>query len=143
MAEHPADDPADDHTGCLVLITDRRGRVLLQLRDDIPGICWPGHWVLPGGRREPGETWAQTAIREVFEETGIRLASVERAEVEPHASERVPPPVFRASFDGDEADLVLGEGQELRFVHPDGDLPEPIPPHIRHYIARRTASAEA
>jgi 8-oxo-dGTP pyrophosphatase MutT (NUDIX family) len=26
--------------------------------------------VLPGGRREPGESWAETAIREVHEETG-------------------------------------------------------------------------
>lgn len=27
-------------------------------------------WTLPKGKREPGETWTETALREVFEETG-------------------------------------------------------------------------
>ena len=29
-------------------------------------------WTLPKGKREPGETWQQTARREVHEETGLR-----------------------------------------------------------------------
>ena len=29
-------------------------------------------WTLPKGKREPGETWQETALREVFEETGLR-----------------------------------------------------------------------
>jgi 8-oxo-dGTP pyrophosphatase MutT (NUDIX family) len=27
-------------------------------------------WTLPKGKRHPGETWQQTALREVYEETG-------------------------------------------------------------------------
>ena len=32
----------------------------------------PSHndWTLPKGKREPGESWQETALREVFEETG-------------------------------------------------------------------------
>jgi len=33
-------------------------------------------WTLPKGKREPGETWQETAIREVCEETGY-LAQLE------------------------------------------------------------------
>jgi len=31
-------------------------------------------WQLPGGKPEPGETLKETAVREVYEETGINLA---------------------------------------------------------------------
>lgn len=44
----------------------RDDRVLLILRGNIPQV-----WSLPGGRVEPGETVAQTAQRELSEETGL------------------------------------------------------------------------
>ncbi|MGN9907692.1 NUDIX hydrolase [Phytohabitans sp. LJ34] len=37
---------------------------------------WRKQWELPGGRREPGETARQTAVRELREETGIDLPSL-------------------------------------------------------------------
>ena len=33
-------------------------------------------WALPKGKRQPGETWQQAALREVEEETGLRPAIV-------------------------------------------------------------------
>lgn len=48
------------------------------LRDDIPGIPFPGHWDFPGGGREPGETPYETAARETCEELGLDL---QRAEI--------------------------------------------------------------
>lgn len=56
-----------------VLIHDAQGRFLLQLRDDIPGIAYPGRWSLFGGGVEPGETLRAAAVREIAEETGLAL----------------------------------------------------------------------
>ena len=46
-------------------------RVLVQDRRD-PG--WPGV-TFPGGHVEPGESFAEAVIREVWEETGLRISS--------------------------------------------------------------------
>lgn len=49
------------------------GQLLTYLRDDKPGIPWPGSWDLPGGGREGGETPLETATRETMEEFSLRL----------------------------------------------------------------------
>lgn len=41
---------------------------LLQLRDDIPTIVYPGHWAFFGGHIEPGETPEAGVWRELEEE---------------------------------------------------------------------------
>ncbi len=46
----------------------RDGRVLIAKRGRPP---LDGIWSLPGGLVEPGETLAEAAAREVFEETGV------------------------------------------------------------------------
>ena len=51
---------------CMVRDGDR---VLVQRRND-PG--WPGV-VFPGGHVEPGESFTEAVIREVYEETGITI----------------------------------------------------------------------
>ena len=62
-----------EHSGVGVLIQDLAGRVLMQLRDDIPGIAGPGKWCMFGGHIEPGERILDTAVREIEEETGLVL----------------------------------------------------------------------
>ena len=54
------------------VVHDPAGRLLLIRRGREPGR---GLWSLPGGRCEPGETAAQTAVREVREETGLTVAA--------------------------------------------------------------------
>ncbi|RVT83259.1 NUDIX domain-containing protein [Rhodobacteraceae bacterium CCMM004] len=49
-------------------------RLVTLLRDDLPGLPWAGHWDLPGGGREDGESPAACALRETAEETGLRLS---------------------------------------------------------------------
>lgn len=49
-------------------IIERDGRYLLVLRRNPPAADM---YAFPGGRGEPGETAAETALRELAEETGI------------------------------------------------------------------------
>jgi 8-oxo-dGTP diphosphatase len=52
------------------VIRDGAGRMLLVLRGHEPS---KGLWSIPGGRIEPGETDEQAVVREVAEETGLRV----------------------------------------------------------------------
>ena len=51
--------------GSSAIVTDDRNRILLQRRTD------SGNWALPGGAMDIGETFAESAAREVKEETGF------------------------------------------------------------------------
>ncbi len=53
------------------VIHDASGRLLLIQRGHPPGA---GLWSLPGGRVEPGESDHAAIIREIGEETGLRIA---------------------------------------------------------------------
>ncbi len=52
------------------VLLDDAGRLLLIRRANEPGR---GHWSVPGGRVEGGETDQQAVIREVAEETGLAV----------------------------------------------------------------------
>ncbi|MFA5594546.1 MAG: NUDIX domain-containing protein, partial [Trueperaceae bacterium] len=56
--------------GAVLLHPD--GRVLLQHRDDKPGIESPGKWSLFGGGLDEGEEPAEAMLREIEEEIGYR-----------------------------------------------------------------------
>ncbi|WP_019070642.1 NUDIX domain-containing protein [Streptomyces hokutonensis] len=119
--------------GCFAFVTTPRREVLLQLRDDKPDIAWPGHWSMPGGGPEAGETPRETILRELREETRIVPDVIEEVAVTAYEKDKTPPHVFVTLWEGAENELVLGEGQDLR-LFPLNALPEPMPPHVRHYI---------
>jgi ADP-ribose pyrophosphatase YjhB (NUDIX family) len=52
------------------VVHDARGRLLLIRRGHAPSA---GLWSVPGGRMEAGETEAEAVVREVAEETGLRV----------------------------------------------------------------------
>lgn len=56
-----------------VLLVNEKRQALMQLRDDKPGIVNPGLWTLISGGIEPGESYSESAYREMKEETGYKL----------------------------------------------------------------------
>ncbi len=63
---------AGDAAAALLVLED--ARYLLQLRDDIPPIWYPGHWGLFGGGVDPGEDAVAALRRELLEELGLDMA---------------------------------------------------------------------
>ncbi|MEH0935518.1 NUDIX hydrolase [Micromonospora psammae] len=75
MIELPRDLPLIERTAVRLVVRDRDGRILLfHTRDpDHPRLgTW---WELPGGGMDPGESYAETAVRELREETGIAVTA--------------------------------------------------------------------
>ncbi len=62
-----------ERSGVRVVLRDRGGRVLLfGARPEPPGA---GHWwELPGGGIEPGESYADAAVRAIRDETGLAIS---------------------------------------------------------------------
>ncbi|MEU5088803.1 NUDIX domain-containing protein [Streptomyces sp. NPDC021356] len=107
-------EPTSETVASGVLLFDERDRVLLVDPTYKPG------WEFPGGVVEPGEAPARAGMREVAEETGIRMEEVPRLLVVDW--ERPAPPGFgglRLLFDGGRLDSatagrLLLPGPELR-----------------------------
>jgi ADP-ribose pyrophosphatase YjhB (NUDIX family) len=63
--------PGDMRVRCVgAIVHDAEGRLLIIRRGRPPG---KGLWSLPGGRVEPGESDAEAVVRELSEETGLRV----------------------------------------------------------------------
>lgn len=58
------------------IVLDGAGRLLLIQRGQEPST---GLWSVPGGRCRPGESAPDACVREVFEETGIRVTALRLA----------------------------------------------------------------
>jgi 8-oxo-dGTP pyrophosphatase MutT (NUDIX family) len=59
--------------GVSVLLVNTADQILLQQRDDKPGIANPGYISAFGGSLEPGEAPLDAAHREMLEETNLNL----------------------------------------------------------------------
>lgn len=123
--------------GAVALIENSRGELLLHLRDDIPGIAWPGHWSVLGGGCDPGESPRETIVRELDEEAGLAVDDlVELFEVPDPGGSGQLVTVFAATWNGDARELPLSEGVKLDWVHPAHLGSLNLPPFLREALRR-------
>jgi 8-oxo-dGTP pyrophosphatase MutT (NUDIX family) len=102
------------HVAIAILYQDNK--FLMQLRDNIPNILYPGHWALFGGHIEPGETPDEAVQREILEEIGYTLPSF--VEFGCYPDDRVMRHVFHAPLLLQFDQLVLNEGWDMALLTP-------------------------
>lgn len=84
---------------------------LMQLRDNIPGIVYPGCWGLFGGHLDPGETPEQAIHRELLEEINYTPPTVSKFGC--YSDSTVIRHVFQAPLTVALDQLILAEGWDL------------------------------
>ena len=112
----------DTSSGVAVVVWRKEPRLeVLLLHRRVFGENFVGEWAwtTPGGAREPGESAAETADRELFEETGLRLECVPVAS--PYAA--APPgfdvDVFVAEARAADGVSLSDEHDRYEWVEPD------------------------
>lgn len=100
-----------------IAILYRQDQFLLQLRDNISGIVYPGHWGLFGGHIEPGETPAVAVERELLEEIGYVPPML--SEFSCYSDSRVVRHVYHAPLAVELNQLVLNEGWDMGLLTPE------------------------
>ncbi len=123
----PSGQPGSTPVPCVGVVCWRGDEVLLIRRGRPPR---QGHWSIPGGRIEPGESLHAAALRELHEETGVTaeiLGLIEVYEIiEPgfhyvliDYAARWTGGAVRAADDADEAVFASLETALARMVNPD------------------------
>lgn len=100
-----------------IAILHQNGRFLMQLRDDIPTIVYPGQWTFFGGHVEPDEAPEVAMVRELAEEIGYQPPRVElffRKQEKDFIRN-----VFHAPLTVSLAELTLCEGLDMALWTPE------------------------
>ncbi len=111
----------DTSSGVAVVVFRREPRLeILLLHRSVFGEAFAGDWAwtTPGGAREPGESAAETARRELFEETGLRLECVEVAAPYTAAPPGFDVAVFAAEAAEDDQVSLSPEHDRYEWVEP-------------------------
>ncbi|HEY9909427.1 MAG TPA: NUDIX hydrolase [Thermosynechococcaceae cyanobacterium] len=100
-----------------IAILYRGNKFLMQLRDDVPGILYPGHWALFGGHIEPGEHPDAAVRRELLEEISYSPPVLTKFCCE--EGEIATRHVYYGRLEVELVALVLGEGWDMALVTPE------------------------
>ncbi len=92
----------------------REDRFLLQLRDNIPTILYPGYWGLFGGHIESGETPEIAVKREIWEEITYELIEFQFFGI--YADESAIRHIFHAPLMVPLDQLTLHEGWDFGLI---------------------------
>jgi mutator protein MutT len=130
--------------GVSAVIRNEAGAILLHRRED------DGGWSLPAGAVDPGESPAQSIVREVREETGLDVVperilgvfgGLPFRHTYPNGDEvEYTVIVFACRVVGGALEAQDGESLELRYFPPE-ELPPleaPYPPELFHHPERET-----
>lgn len=116
--------------------------LLVILRDEKPGIPFPGYWDFPSGAREAGETPEECLLRETQEEVGLRLTVRDLVWRRRYDTDAGPAWFFAAHLPRTaETRIRLGdEGQRWALMTPDAFCahPKAVPQfktRLRDYLA--------
>lgn len=109
-------------TGAILM--NPQGKILIQQRDDKPGLVFPGHWTTFGGKVEPGEHPDDAIRRELLEEIelepALRLWRVREFEAEVRGEALlVRQYLYIGRIDREAHEITLNEGQALGFFDAD------------------------
>ena len=113
-----------------IIVVDRE-RYLMQLRDDVPNIWYPGHWGLFGGAVDAGEDEIAALRRELREELELELQTAELFvrfdfDLTPMGLARYTRAYYEVPIGGEVCErLVLHEGAEMRALSGDDALSLP------------------
>jgi 8-oxo-dGTP diphosphatase len=99
-----------------IAILPADGKFLMQLRDNIPTILYPGLWGLFGGHIEAGETPEIAVQREIMEEIGYQLTDPQKFGC--YSDNRVIRHVFYAPLTVGIDKLKLSEGWDFGLLTP-------------------------
>lgn len=99
-----------------IAILPYEGKFLMQLRDNISTILYPGLWGLFGGHIEAGETPEIALRREILEEIGYQIEDPQKFGC--YNDDRIIRHVFYAPLTVSLDKLVLGEGWDFGFISP-------------------------
>ena len=97
-----------------IAILPYEGKFLMQLRDNIPTILYPGLWGLFGGHIEAGETPEIAVEREILEEIGYQIKEPKKFGC--YSDDRVVRHIFYAPLTVNLDKLVLTEGWDLGLI---------------------------
>ncbi len=100
-----------------IAILHQDQRFLLQLRDDLPNIFYPGHWALFGGHIEAGESSDVAIQRELLEEINYIPSGLNQFGL--YEDDRVIRHVYHAALEVELDALVLGEGIDMAWLTPE------------------------
>ena len=103
----------DSRRAVAIAILHQGDQFLMQLRDDIPGIPYPGYWAFFGGHLEPGEAPEDAMQRELLEEIGYQPPVLSKFGI--YADDKVVRHVFHGPLTVGIEAFVLGEGWDFGF----------------------------
>ena len=119
----------DTSSGVAILVWRRRPQSeVLLLHRSLFGENFAGDWAwtTPGGAREPDESPAETAARELYEETGLQLPCRPVRSAVAEAQREIDVDVFVALAPANEAVHLSDEHDRYEWVRPE-DLNRCLP----------------